>query len=56
MTEKITPILPVETIEACPCGGKTFYLLNDGRVECRSCGFIKLLIRWSLQNTENNPK
>jgi hypothetical protein len=47
---KFTPKRPTHVFE-CPCGCQLFYLLSDGRIECRVCGHLNLTIR----HTGNSP-
>jgi uncharacterized Zn finger protein (UPF0148 family) len=41
---KFTPKKPTHVFE-CECGCQLFYLLIDGRIECRVCGHLNREVR-----------
>lgn len=52
------PIIPIdkEAIWACGCGGKTFHMMMDGGLECRSCGKIEAQAKWKFLQTSDSIK
>ena len=53
MNSNLVPIDTMDCIMECDCGGKTYILLPDGRVECRSCGSIEKNLQWSIKQDAN---
>jgi uncharacterized Zn finger protein (UPF0148 family) len=57
-TEKVTRLKPKTPmhVHECECGCQLFYLVSDGRVECRMCGHIPRLVRHLELDSLENPR